>query len=272
MKNPPGLILEPAALAAMLDEPDLLIVDLCQPQVWQQLHVPGAVHVNPGELVSGIPPVSGLLPPVGQIRALLARIAYTPDKHVVAYDDEGGGWAGRFLWTLDVIGHSQWSLLNGGLHAWYREQHPVTSEIRPVKPTTVEISFDDAAVAGLDTVKAALGNPDIRIWDARSPEEYAGLKSSSLRAGHIPGAVNLDWLELMDRTRNLRLLPPEVLQQKLARIGIEPGNEIITHCQSHHRSGLSYVVAKALGYKVKAYHGSWSEWGNRSDTPIEAMA
>ena len=84
--------------------------------------------------------------------------------------------------------------------------------------------------------------------------------------------MNLDWLELMDRTRNLRLLPEAQLRQKLADIGIRPGNAIITHCQSHHRSGLTWLVAKALGFPAQAYHASWGEWGNRDDTPVEAMA
>ncbi len=272
MPGKTDLILEPDALEALLGTPDLLIVDLCQPQNWKQLHVPGAVHVNPSELVSGIPPASGSLPPLGQLRALLSRIGYAADKHIVAYDDEGGGWAGRFLWTLEVIGHKHYSYLNGGLHAWYREQHPVTADVIPATPTVVEISLNNTAIADLDAVRAALGDPSIKIWDARSREEYLGLRSSSLRAGHIPGAVNLDWVDVMDRTRNLRLLPEAELKQKLADIGIHPGHTIITHCQSHHRSGLTWLVAKALGYPAKGYHGSWGEWGNRDDTPVESMA
>lgn len=267
-----GLIIEPEELEAVLDDSALLVVDICQPQVWQQMHVPGSVHINPGELVLGIPPASGMLPPIPRLELLLGRIGYAPDKHIVVYDDEGGGWAGRFIWTLDVIGHKQYSYLNGGLHSWYRENHPVTADVKQVEPTQVKVKVDPDVIAELGTVLEALGNPDIKIWDARSGEEYAGLKSSSARAGHIPGAVNLDWLDTMDRTRNLRLLPLDVLQQKLDKIGIERGKEIITHCQTHHRSGLTYLVAKALGYRVKAYHGSWGEWGNRSDTPIETLA
>lgn len=267
------LILEPDELEAMLGSSDLLIVDLCQPQNWRQAHIAGAVHVTPTELVSGIPPASGSLPPLGQLRALFARIGYAPHKHIVAYDDEGGGWAGRFLWTLDVIGHKRYSYLNGGLYAWYHEKHPVTAEVGDVKPNTnLNIALDPAAIADLDTVRAAIGKPGIKIWDARSREEYLGLRSSSLRAGHIPGAVNLDWLDLMDRSRNLRLLPEAELRAKLAAIGIESGDTIITHCQSHHRSGLTWLVAKALGFPAKAYHASWGEWGNRDDTPIESMA
>jgi thiosulfate/3-mercaptopyruvate sulfurtransferase len=266
------LILEPAVLEPLLGSPDLLIVDLCQPQNWRNAHVPGAVHVNPSELVSGIPPASGSLPPLGQLRALFARIGYTPDKHVVAYDDEGGGWAGRFLWTLEIIGHNKYSYLNGGLYAWYREQHPVTTDVAEVKPSEVNITLDRTALAEIADVRAAIGNPEVKIWDARSREEYLGLRSSSLRAGHIPGAVNLDWLDVMDRARNLRLLPEAELRRKLAEAGIQPGHSIITHCQSHHRSGLTWLVAKALGFPVRAYPASWGEWGNRDDTPVEAMA
>lgn len=272
MKKPPELIIEPQDLEAMLGDPDLLIVDVCSPQNWVRTHIPGAVHVNPGELVSGVPPATGKLPEVERLQAMLSRIGYTPQKYIVVYDDEGGGWAGRFIWTLDVIGHKQYSYLNGGLHAWYKENHPVDAEIADVQPTQVDIRLDNSVIAELDTVKAALGNPNVKIWDARSAEEYAGMKSSSARAGHIPGAVNLDWLDIMDRTRNLRLLPLDALQQKLSKVGINPGNEIITHCQTHHRSGLTYLAAKALGYDVKAYHGSWGEWGNLYDTPIEMLA
>jgi thiosulfate/3-mercaptopyruvate sulfurtransferase len=203
---------------------------------------------------------------------LFARIGYTPQKHIVAYDDEGGGWAGRFLWTLEIIGHKHYSYLNGGVHAWYREQHPVTADVTNVEPTAVNIALDDSAIADIDTVRAALGVPAIKILDARSREEYLGLRTSSLRAGHIPGAVNLDWIDLMDRTRNLRLLPEAELRKKFTDLGIQPGHTIITHCQSHHRSGLTWLVAKALGFPAKAYHASWGEWGNRDDTPVEAIA
>ena len=141
MHNVPPLILEPQTLESLLDEPGLLIVDLCQSQVWQQLHVPGAVHVNPAELVRGTPPVPGLLPTQVQLDALFSHLGYAPDLHIIAYDDEGGGWAGRFLWTLDVIGHTRMSYLNGGLYAWYREQHPVTDVVRPVTPTDVDLTL-----------------------------------------------------------------------------------------------------------------------------------
>ncbi|MBT7370850.1 MAG: sulfurtransferase, partial [Gammaproteobacteria bacterium] len=110
----------------------------------------------------------------------------------------------------------------------------------------------------------------IQIWDARSAEEYAGTKVVADRGGHIPGAINLDWLDLMDRDRALRLR--EDLSAVIHDKGLDTAETVITHCQTHHRSGLCYFVGRLLGLNIKAYHGSWSEWGNDPDTPIDNPA
>lgn len=263
------LIIEAKQLEACLNSSDLLIVDLSQAQTYAQLHVPGAVHINPSELVCGIPPAVGKLPALEQLNTLFARIGYSPDKHIVVYDDEGGGWAGRFIWTLDVIGHAAYSYLNGGIHAWAKEGHPVTTDVPQIISTKPNLTIHHDVIASMEDVISSLEDSNIKVWDARSAEEYSGSKLTAQRNGHIPGAVNLDWLHTMDKDRNLRLLPLEELQTKLSSLGIHPGNTIITHCQTHHRSGLTYLIAKALGYDVLAYDGSWSEWGNHPDTPIE---
>ena len=90
------------------------------------------------------------------------------------------------------------------------------------------------------------------------------------RGGHIPGAINLDWLELIDRDNQMRLKDLTELQARLNELGITADKTVITHCQTHHRSGLSYLLMKILGYPhIKGYHGSWGEWGNSETTPIE---
>ena len=97
-----------------------------------------------------------------------------------------------------------------------------------------------------------------------------GLRSGSARAGRIPGAANMDWLELIDRDNATRLVDLDLVTQRLEALGLTPDKDIVTHCQTHHRSALSYLMLKYLGYeRVRGYHGSWSDWGNRSDTPIE---
>ena len=265
------LILEPETLAQSLDQDDnLLIVDLSDPQHYAQGHIPGAVHAHPRETRGAASPVPGLLPEPAELEALLGRIGLTPQHHVIAYDDEGGGWAGRFLWLLDCAGYSDFSLLNGGRIAWVAEGYPTTTETPDPRPTEPHITPRSEPTAGMQDVLSAIDAGDITIWDARSPEEYRGERQTAARNGHIPGAVNLEWTELMDPGRNYRLLPEDRLRAKLHEHGIAPNAGIITHCQSHHRSGLTYVVAKALGYpEVRAYAGSWAEWGNRSETPIE---
>ena len=264
------LIIEPDQLEPILDDDNLLIIDLCQPSVYDKIHIPGAVHVAPAELVAGTPPATGKLPAMSKLEQLFSRIGYTRQKYIVAYDDEGGGWAGRFLWTLDVIGHHNYSLLNGGLHAWINEGHPVQAQSVVPEPTDcASLSIDNSVIASLDEVTAQLSDDNSIIWDARSAEEFHGLRGGALRSGHIPGAVNLDWLEVMDTNSNYRLFPLDLLRQKLQSLGITQDKKIITHCHTHHRSGLTYIIGKALGLNIRAYDGSWSEWGNLDDTPIE---
>ena len=109
-------------------------------------------------------------------------------------------------------------------------------------------------------VEETIDNDNIKIIDIRKPEDY--------EAGHIPGALHLDWLKLMDPDNSLSLV--KNIDELLHSNGITKEKDIIAHCQTHHRSGLAYMAARLLGYKrIRAYHGSWSEWGNRSDTPVE---
>ena len=265
------LLLEPKALAKLLqDETENsahLIVDLCQEKNYEQHHISGAVHVSPKELISGDYPAVGKLPTLKKLEILFSRIGYQPEKHIIAYDDEGGGWAGRFLWTLDVIGHHRSSYLNGGLISWHKDQLPLTQVVPKAHSSNVSLSINPKFIAEKEEVLASIKDSNTKIWDARSVEEYNGSKVFSARGGHIPGAISLDWLELIDRGRALRLR--EDLADLLEARGFKRANKIITHCQTHHRSGLSYLVGKLLDLNIKAYHGSWAEWGNDPRSPIE---
>jgi thiosulfate/3-mercaptopyruvate sulfurtransferase len=249
---------------------DVLIVDLCRAGSYAMGHIPGAVSVAPIELVSGQAPAVGKLPDEQRLQDLLAHIGYSPDLQIIAYDDEGGGWAGRFIWTLDVLGHKAGaSYLDGGLPAWIAAGYALSTEQTPVReplPAPPIVTINPAFIATKEEVLASLNDSATIIWDARSAEEYSGQKLYSRRGGHIPGAINLDWLMAMDPARQLRIRTD--IQTTLSNLGITPDKRIITHCQTHHRSGLTYLIGKHLGYDIRAYDGSWSEWGNDASLPV----
>ncbi len=264
------LILEPEQLETSLDTENLVVVHISRPDRYAQFHVPGAVFVEGGRYVKAEKPVQGLLPNEADFGQLLASLGIRRDSHVVAYDDEGGGWASRLLWTLDVAGHAHFSLLNGGLVAWVNEGFPVSQEAVTPETGDYDVSWREQPVATAEYIQSRLGAEDIGLLDSRTAAEFSGAKAFASRGGHIPGARRLDWTDTMDQSRNLRLKPAAELHDMLAERELTDDREIVCYCQSHHRSSHSCIMLKSLGYeRVRGYPGAWSDWGNRPDTPVD---
>lgn len=264
------LILEANQLEAVAGQAGLLIIDLSKAETYQKYHIPGAVHLDYSQIIEIRKPVMGLLPDDAVLSQVLSRIGLMPDTHVVAYDDEGGGKAGRLLWTLDVGDHNNYSLLNGGLVAWANEGHQLASGQEPATASTYQYTRTSHGICDRQYVLEHLDDPGVKLLDCRSVEEYTGAKKFSARGGHIPGAVNMDWLLTMDQNNNLRLKDDNSLLGLLEERGINRDDEIIVYCQTHHRSSHTYFVLKHLGFEnIKGYPGAWSEWGNLNDTPVE---
>lgn len=262
-------LLEPEQLEASLKDDDLIIVDLCHSALYQQKHVPGAVHLSGSHLISGAPPAPGACPSTEQLSKVINYLGIEANKRIVIYDDEGGGWAGRMAWTLDLMGFNNWHYLNGGIVSWIKEGFPTDSTINEpdsCQPKPLSIINPRVKISA-DEINASLGSENFAIWDARSPGEFSGTMVRAARGGHIPGAINLEWTALMDQQRNLRIR--EDAKELLEATGFTKNQQIATHCQTHHRSSFTYMVARLLGYTdIRGYDGSWAEWGNLDHLPV----
>lgn len=264
-------LIEPDELETLRSNENIVIVDLCKAKQYAQAHIPSAHFVNYADIVKTDKPVMGLLPDNETFSTLLSSLGVTKKSLIVAYDDEGGGCAARFVWTLNVFGHETAVILNGGLHSWANEGHAL-SNTTPDKAEASGYSLSKTPhhTATRAFIQTHLDDDNVVFLDARSKAEFSGEKKFADKAGRIPGAIHYEWTESMNQNDNLRRLPKEDIQQRLDDLGITQDKEVVCYCQSHHRSAYSWLVLKSLGYEnVRGYPGSWSEWGNHPDTPIE---
>ena len=267
-----GLLIDAEQLVPHLGNDKLRIVDLSRASVYDQLHIPHALHLKPKFLVRQDEQATGLLPDVEGLQELIRYLNISPEHHVVVYDDEGGAWAGRLIWNLNCLGFENTSLLNGGIHAWLAAGLPTTSEVEQFESVSALVQVDQAKIQQyrieytelLEKVQSS----QVQLWDCRTEDEYTGLRLAARRGGHIPNALHFEWSTALNRENHLRLHPLERTQQRLEQLGFNLNEPVVVYCQSHHRSGLAYILGRLLGWNIQAYDGAWSEWGNRLDSPI----
>jgi thiosulfate/3-mercaptopyruvate sulfurtransferase len=215
-------------------------------------HVPGAVNVPFETFRSDDADDAGMLPGAERWAGLLGAAGVADDDTLVAYDDTHGVFAARFLVTAELYGHEDLRLLDGDFSAWNRE-HETTTATPTTEPTTYEAGEPaDSPLVDREAVEAAVDDADAVLVDTRDAEEYA--------AGHLPGAVNLDWKELVDdETRGLK--PRDALRAILDECDVTPDRRIVLYCNTARRISHTYAVLSALGYDDLAfYEGSLAEW------------
>jgi thiosulfate/3-mercaptopyruvate sulfurtransferase len=269
--KPMPILTESKALHSRLSDPDIRIVNLCGSNDFRDQLVPGSIHVDYSEIIDGTKPATGQIPSDERLKRLANRLGLRDELHIVAYDDEGGARASRLVWTLYLLGHRYASVLNGGIHGWLLEGRPVTGAgAFTTSRKSTHFALDDRVLATREYILSRLDTPDLVLLDARTREEYQGSRVLAKRGGHIPGAIHLNWLDTIDSKRQLRLKTDHELTAMLSQRGIAPDREIVVYCQTHHRSAHSWMMLRHLGYsRVRGYAGSWSEWGNDAQTPIE---
>lgn len=249
----PGLLVSPRWLATHLNHPDLCMLDARLNDSFVQAHIPGAIPVDLRAFVTSINGVDGMLLPQQAFAALVASLGIGSDKTVIVYDDHWGMPAARILWSFTTYGHARIAVLNGGWDRWQEEGQPTTVDHTPPEPAQFAANRQDEHLATLDYLRSQQHDPATVLVDCRSAAEYA--------QGHIPGAVNWDWMNGVPLAGWETMRPPEALQAELAQLGITPDKQVITYCRSGARSAHTYLLLRALGYPtVRNYDGSWLEW------------
>jgi thiosulfate/3-mercaptopyruvate sulfurtransferase len=263
-----GLLTTPQELANKLGRPNLRVIDTRPAELFAQGHIPGAAHFD----LFGISLIDTSPAPLKAFLAMIAHLfemrGVDLDKEIVLYEENSGMRAARGLWFLEYFGHQKVSVLDGGFLAWTLAGCPVATVAAPPKATEFKTAERRELLATFEDVLNALGKQDIRIVDTRSADEYMGRLVRAARGGAIPGAVHLEWTNNLDATG--RYKPEAELREMYRKLGVTPDKEAIPYCQGGYRAAHTYLALRLLGFpKVRNYLGSWKEWGDRLDLPIE---
>ena len=288
--RPEGVLVSGDWLAANLGAEDLRVVDvrgkvlppgndpryIPKRQDYDAGHLPGAVFVDwTRDIVDPEDPVPIQVARPEAFAAKMTELGVGDGTLVVAYDDYNHAFAGRLAWALRFYGHEDVRILDGGWSRWVGEGRPTTREPSPTgkapRPFTARERLGLRRTA--DQVQHALGDPGVLLIDARAPAQYEGTVTVAARGGHIPGARNVHYAQLVDATSG-NFLPREELARVFLQAGVDPQlpREIVVYCNGGVTCTVPLAALHMLGREDAAvYDGSWNEWGNDPGRPIETV-
>ncbi len=270
-------------LLARMYETDLIIVD-CRftlgslqagRDAFVAAHIPGAIYLDLEADLSASAQEHGGRHPLPDPEVLsqkLGQVGINNNSRIVAYDDQGGMNASRLWWLLRWLGHDNAYVMDEGFTSWKEAGYPVTDAQPITIPSTFLYSVREDLVADMNTVKAAINDSSIVLVDSREPARYQGLQEPiDAKAGHIPGAVNSLWKNVLNDHTTNSWKSNEQLNELLAPItqALDNGKEVIVYCGSGVSACPNVLALYRLGYdQVKLYAGSWSDWISYSENPI----
>lgn len=273
----PEYLVDTEWVANHLNDPNVRIIESDEdPLLYPMGHIPGAVQVDWFSTLQH--PLRRDFLTKEQFEEVASKLGITNDTTVVFYGDKSNWFACYALWLFQYYGHENVKIMNGGRAKWEQENRPLVKEVPEYPRTTYSAKEADKSIRAFrDDIFKHLETKQPLV-DVRSPKEYSGElthmpnypQEGATRGGHIPGAVSIPWSQAVNEADST-FKTPEELRAIYEGKNVNADGDVIAYCRIGERSSLTWFVLKyLLGYeKVRNYDGSWTEWGNLVDAPIE---